>query len=119
VLPVWFCNDESLAEAPDLWRKGLPEAVRADWRMYLAWMRLAARGYGKDDTGRRVVEVVLKTRYIPTPKPGEPREWTGPVTERPVARWKTESPPPPGRLPLDGYDPVGKQFVPLDVWGSP
>ena len=56
------------------------------------------------------VEVILKHRYIPTPKPNDPHGWTAPgKVERPYARWR------PADDSLDAYDAVNKLFWPVGV----
>ena len=80
----------------------------------LVWLRWHVREYQKAHPDRGTpTEVVLKFRYIPTPLPGEPKEWTKPLTERPYCRWKINEPPEPGYLPLEAYDPVANRYVRL------
>jgi hypothetical protein len=109
----WVCTEESLAARPELWRK-MPDTVRDAHRPLLAWLKWRLRAFEAAHPGRGIPsEVVMKFRYIPTPLPHEPRGWTKPTTERPYARWKPGETPEPGYLPVEGYDPVAKQFVRL------
>lgn len=114
--PVWFVpppgvlersTPEEVATLTDDSRQ-LPNSVRV-WRKpiraYLAW-RLKA--YAAANLTRPLpTEVILKHRFIPTPKPGEPRGWTCPIAERPFARWR------PTEDTLDAFDPLTGQFVPV------
>jgi hypothetical protein len=116
--PGWYCSAESLERYPEMWSRELPRTVRDAHPQIMAWLRWHLREYDRAHPGRGTpVEVVLKYRYIPTPLPGEPREWTKPVTERPYCRWKPLETPEPGYLPLEGYDPVNKRFVRLTEAG--
>ena len=112
--PGWYCSTESLERFPEVWSKELPQAVRDAHPQILVWLRWHVREYQKAHPDRGTpTEVVLKFRYIPTPLPGEPKEWTKPLTERPYCRWKINEPPEPGYLPLEAYDPVANRYVRL------
>jgi hypothetical protein len=66
------------------------------------------------------IEVRLVFRYIPTRRPGaEAATPRGPTVEQPFARWYPGGSRAPGFLPLEGYDPVARRFVPLPVVTSP
>ena len=63
---------------------------------------------------------MLVLGYVPTPLPGEPADWTRREPfERPFARWRLDVSPEPGFMPIEGYDPVACEFVPLKVWPRP
>lgn len=100
-----YAPPEQLAQLPEVYR-GLPAAAhrwRGVIRAYLAW-RLEA--YREAHPGRpEPVEVVLKHRYIPTPKPGEPRGWARPAVERPFARWR------PADDTFEAFDPADGRWV--------
>ena len=53
--------------------------------------------------------MILKHRFIPTPKPGEPAEWTHPPVERPFARWQ------PANDIFEAYDAIKRDFVPAET----
>ncbi|HEX4608173.1 MAG TPA: hypothetical protein VH092_08200 [Urbifossiella sp.] len=110
----YYCSAESLARHPDHWAAGLADAVRGSQPQLLAWLRWRAAGDRAAHPGRdEPVEIVLKYRYIPTPLPGEPKEWTGPVVERPYCRWRPGEPVAPGDLPVEAFDPVANRYVRL------
>ena len=114
----WVCTEESLRDRPEVW-KAMPNTVRDGHAATLAWLKWRTRAFKAAHPDRgEPGEVVLKFRYIPTPLPNEPRGWTKPITERPYARWKPGTPPEPGFLELEGYDPVAKQFVRLKPEGG-
>jgi hypothetical protein len=117
---AWDCDPQSIAADPKRWRK-LPERVRENEHLVLAWLRWQLKRSRDEHPGRpEPVEVILLLRYIPTPSPDEPAVWTRrPVFERPFARWRPHDVPPEGFMPLEGYDPVGLRFVPLAKWPSP
>lgn len=123
--PVWFSPpvevlrlygppeqtaEDSEKEALELQKayRELPDTVR-QWRdvirAYLAW-RLKEYRAAHPERGEPVA-VILKHRFVPTPKPGTPRGWTIPVVERPYARWR------PATDSMDAYDAVDKRFVPV------
>jgi hypothetical protein len=104
----------------DLGRQ-MPETARVNADLLMRYLEWQARRYRAAHPDRPAPsEVVLLLRYIPTPLPGEdtggPRE---PVFERPFARWRPGRAPEEGLLPLEGYDPVARRFVPLEGWGRP
>ncbi|MBN9122498.1 MAG: hypothetical protein J0I06_25695 [Planctomycetes bacterium] len=102
-----YATPEEIAMLPEVYR-ALPEAARV-WRgpvrAYLSWRLKAYREARPERPGP--VEVILKHRYIPTPKPNEPRVWTRPVVERPYALWR------PADDSYEVYDAVAKRFVPV------
>ncbi|MCI0701333.1 MAG: hypothetical protein L0241_09665 [Planctomycetia bacterium] len=104
IYPVWFASPEMVEKFPDSFRD-VPNEVRA-WRKqiraYLSWQLKRYRA-ANPERGTPS-EVILKHRYIPTPKPGE-RGWTQPVSERPYAHWRLSDDS------LSAYDIVNKQFV--------
>jgi hypothetical protein len=117
--PAWYAPPEEVAKLyappeevallPDVYR-ALPETARK-WRnvvrAYLAW-RLKA--YREAHPNRpEPVEVILKHRFIPTPKPAEPRGWTRPVVERPYVKWR------PADDSYEAFDAVSGRFVPVRV----
>jgi hypothetical protein len=109
IYPVWYAPPEAVEQYPHLYRD-LPDGVRA-WRKpiraWLAWRLKEYRAARPDRPGP--TEVILKHRYIPTPRPGELPEWTRPPEERPFARWR------PADDSLDAYDAVNKRFVPVEA----
>lgn len=88
--------------------RDLPDTVRA-WRKPIrAWLAWRLKEYRAAHPDREMpVEVILKHRYVPTPKPVEPPEWTRPVQERPYVRWR------PANDSFEAYDIVKEQFVPV------
>jgi hypothetical protein len=104
---AWFASPEVVEQYPHIYRE-LPGVVRV-WRPQIrAWLAWQLKRYQAAHPERGTpTEVILKHRYIPTPKPGEPRGWTAPPFERSFAHWR------PADDSFDAYDPVNKQFVPL------
>lgn len=117
---AWDCDPQSLAEKPEVWR-ALPERVRENEPLIRAWLRWQLLRYRRANPEKpEPVEVVLMLRSIPTPPPGEPADWTRrPIFERPFARWRPGGAPEPGFMPIEGYDPVAKEFVRLKQWPHP
>jgi hypothetical protein len=116
----WHADPESVAASPEVWSR-LPASVRTNNELVSHWLACKARAYRTSNPGTPdPVEVVLIFRYIPTREPGEaadaPRK---PTFERPFARWFPAGPRAPGLLPLEGYDPVEKRYVPLSVVTPP
>jgi hypothetical protein len=112
--PGWYCSPESVERFPEVWSRELPKAARDGCPQILVWLRWHVAEYRKAHPERGTpTVVVLKHRYIRTPLPGEPREWTKPIEERPYCRWRPGETPEPGYLPIEGYDPVAKRFVRL------
>ena len=103
--PVWFAPPDAVEQYPEFYRD-LPDTARA-WqvpiRAWLAWRWKEYRAT-HPDCGRPV-EVILKHRFIATPKPGAPADWTQPPQERPFARWY------PATDAFDAYDAVNRRFV--------
>lgn len=117
---AWDCDPPSISAEPEKWRK-LPERVRENEHLVLAWLRWQLKRFCAEHPARpEPVEVTLLLRYIPTPSPGEPADWTRrPVFERPFARWRPHEVPREGFMPLEGFDPVEERFVPLATWPPP
>ncbi len=119
--PVWFAPpeevarlyapEEEVAQLPEVYGT-LPETARV-WRslarVYLAWRLKEYRALHPERS--EPVAVILKHRFIPTPKPTDPRGWTGTIVERPYARWR------PADDSFEAYDVIQKRFVP--VGGKP
>ena len=84
----------------------LPGTARV-WREVIrAWLAWRLKAYREAHPDRpEPVEVILKHRFIPTPKPTDPRGWVVPIVERPFARWK------PATDTFEVYNAVNKQFV--------
>jgi hypothetical protein len=117
IFPVWYAppkavaelyaSPEEVAKLPESYRD-LPDSVRVLRGPIRAWLAWQFKEYRAAHPDRPVpTEVILKHRYIPTPKPGEPRGWTQPVAERPYARWR------PADDVLEAYDAVHGLFVPV------
>lgn len=109
VYPVWYASPEFVAERPELWAD-LPDFVRA-WRAEIrAWLGWRLAEYLAANPHRdRPRAVIMKHRYIPTPKPGESRGASATVTERPFARWWPESDA------LDAFDATTMTFVAVEA----
>lgn len=108
-IPVWFAEPEVVDRHPEAFRH-IPDLVRC-WRHPIrAWLAWRLKEYRAAHPDRPApAEVILKHRYIPTPRPGEPHEWTQPPQERPYARWK------PAEDTFEAYDAVNKRFVPVEM----
>jgi hypothetical protein len=117
---AWDCDPQSLTADPEKWRK-LPQKVRENEHLVLAWLRWKLNRFRAAHPEKpEPAEVVLLLRYIPTPPPGEPADWTTrPPFERPFARWRPGRTPEPGFMAVEGYDPVAGAFVPLRGWPRP
>lgn len=117
--PAWYAPPEEIAaryitpdevaQLADVYRT-LPGIVfkwRGPIRAYLAWKLKAYVAAHPDRPAP--VEVILKHRFIPTPKPNEPRGWTLPISERPYAKWQ------PTVDTLVAYDILNKRFVAVEA----
>lgn len=119
VVPAWYASDELLTHHPEI-GSHLPAAVQARHRPLLAWMRWQLRRWMDAHPEQGLpTEVIVTVRYIATPRPGQPRDPAGSLTQRPYARWKPLDPPPPGYLPLEAFDPLSRRFVLLPQEGLP
>jgi hypothetical protein len=120
IYPVWFApppevakpyvSPEELAELPGEYR-ALPNTARK-WRgLVRAWLAWRLDEYRAAHLERGApVAVVLKHRFIPTPKPsgGEPHGWLTPAVERPYAKWY------PADNRYEVYDVLNERFVPVE-----
>lgn len=117
IYPVWFAPPEEvakryappeeLAQLPDVYRE-LPETARKWREVVRAWLAWRLKEYRAAHPERgEPVAVILKHRFVPTPKPGEPRGWSHPAVERPYARWR------PADDTYEAYDVPSKRFVPV------
>ena len=116
----WHADPESVAENPEMWAR-LPAHVRINNELISHWLAWKMRVYRTANPGApEPVEVVMIFRYIPTRQPFEAADTSRkPTFERPFARWFPAGPRAPDLLPLEGYDPVAKWFVPLKVVTPP
>jgi hypothetical protein len=110
----WHATPEAVAAKPDVWGK-LPQRVRENNTLVLRWLVWKSHTYMTANPGTpEPVEVILVFQYIPTPLPNDaPNAPRKPAFERPFARWFPSGPRAPGLLPLEGFNPVTRQFVPL------
>ncbi|MCS6864917.1 MAG: hypothetical protein RMJ56_05995 [Gemmataceae bacterium] len=103
--PVWYAAPELVAEHPE-WFTDWPAFVQA-WqkpiRAYLAW-RLRQHQMANSPQ-QWPAEVILKHRYVRSPRPGEAPHWTHPVFERPFARWR------PADDTMEAFDVMTQRFV--------
>lgn len=116
----WHADPETIAAKPEVWAR-LPARVRDNHELISHWLAWKTRAYrGAHPDAPEPLEVVMVFRYIPTRLPHEsvsaPRR---PTFERPFAKWFPAGPREPGLLPLEGYDPVAKRFVPLKAVAPP
>jgi hypothetical protein len=103
-----YVPPEGLATLRECYRE-LPKAARANRGPARAWLKWQARQFAASHPGRGTpVAVIMKHRYVPTPRPGEPADWTRPAAQRPFVRWH------PASDSLEGYDALGGRFVPLE-----
>lgn len=116
----WHADPEAVAARPEVWGR-LPDRVRDNHELITHWLMWKTRVYRAANPGAPLpTEVVMVFRYIPTPLPNAPPGAARkPAFERPFARWLPGGPREPGQLPLDGYDPVAKRFVPLKAVALP
>jgi hypothetical protein len=110
----WF------GEKPEVGAR-LPERVRDNNELLIRWLAWKTRMYRAANPGApEPTEVVMIFHHIPTRPPGAGTETPRkPIFERPFAKWFPAGPQKPGFLPLEGYDPVAKRFVPLLVVTPP
>ena len=103
-----YATPEEVANLPELYRvlAGAVRESRGPIRAWLAWKQKEYRA-AHPDRGEPT-EVILKHRYIPTPKPGAPPGWTHPPAERPFARWR------PATNALDAYNLSDERYVPVE-----
>ncbi|MBN9122500.1 MAG: hypothetical protein J0I06_25705 [Planctomycetes bacterium] len=116
----WHADDATIAAKPEVWSK-LPDRVRDNHELISHWLAWKMRRYrAAHPDAPEPVEVVMVFRYIPTRLPGEaPDAPRRPTPERPFAKWFPGRSHEPGLLPLEGYDPVAKRFVPLKAVTTP
>lgn len=104
VYPIWYASPEVAAERPHLWAD-VPVVVHSTGAEIRAWLRRRTNDYLAANPDRpRPSAVVLKHRFISTPRPdrpGEPRT----IEERPYARWR------PDTDELEAFDLVAKRYV--------
>jgi hypothetical protein len=118
-LPGWYSCPESLALQPVMWSQDLPKAIQDQHLQIIAWMKWRLSQYLATHPDRCTPsEVVLLYRFIPSPLPGEPHDWTQPVTERPYARWLPFVTSESGYLPVEAYNPITNQYVRFPVEGT-
>jgi hypothetical protein len=104
-----YTTPENVAQLPKVYR-ALPEEVRKFRGLIRAYLSWRLRTYAAAHPDRPApVEVVLKHRFFPSPKPDERHDGWGPVVERPFARWR------PGDDSIEAYDVIEKRFVPVGV----
>lgn len=104
-----FMRQEELDTLP-MRVRDFPNVVRAwrdPFRGWLAW-RMKQYMAAHPERGTPTV-AILKHRYISTPMPGTPAEWTQPVVERPFARWT------PATEYFEAYDAINRCFVPVEA----
>jgi hypothetical protein len=104
-----FMKPEEFATVSEMYRE-LPNIVRA-WRgPYRAWIAWRTKQYlaAHPERGTPTV-VILKHRYILTPMPGTPAQWTQPAVERPFARWH------PATDLFEAYDAINRRFVSVEA----
>jgi hypothetical protein len=115
--PVTFVPPEELAKRfmpPEEYRRmveshrDLPDIVSRWRRPFRAWLVWQTKRYTAVHPERGTPTVaILKHRYIPTPLPGTPAEWTQPPVERPFARWY------PATDVFEAYNVADCCFVPV------
>ena len=116
----WHADEATIAAKPEVWAR-LPERVRENNELISHWLAWKMRVHRAAHPGApEVAEVVMIFRYIPTRLPHEaPDAPRRPTFERPFAKWFPVGPRESDLLPLEGYDPVAKRFVPLKAVTPP
>lgn len=116
----WHADEVTIRANPEKWSR-LPEKVRDSHEIIACWLRWKLNVYRAVNPASPVaVEVVLVFRYIPTRLPGDSADARRqPTFERPFAKWYPSGPREPGVLPLEGFDPVARKFVPLKAVTPP
>lgn len=115
-LPVILQHtQEAMREYAEVVRTVTFQAYRYNQPLLQRWMRWCVDRWQRAHPGQGpVVEIVYLARYIPSPRPGEPKVWSGAVRERPLARWLSpHEPTPAGELPLQVYDAGENRWVTL------
>lgn len=116
----WHATEEALAARPEVWSRW-PDRVRENHELVSHWLKWKSNAHrAANPDAPEPLAVVLIFRYIPTRLPHEPRDAPRrPTFERPFAKWLPNAPREPGLLPLEGFDPVARRFVPLKVVTPP
>jgi hypothetical protein len=107
-------NEHTLEEDPEFWREAIKNRVRRQWRSTRAYLRWYVHYYQREhpELGPPK-QVILWIRLYPIPEPGQSSiEWPAPM-EQPLARWRPDTPPQAGELPIEVFDPVARCFVTL------
>lgn len=116
----WHADEAVVAARPEVWSK-LPDRVRDSHELITRWLRWKLNTHrAANPASGEVAEVVMVFRYIPTRLPDGPSDAPRrPTFERPFAKWYPNGPRAPELLPLEGFDPVAKQFRPLKAVTPP
>jgi hypothetical protein len=114
ILSNW--NEQTFAENAEPWREAIKDRVRRQWRsirVYLRWyVQHVQREHPEFPLPKQAILII---RMYQTPEPGHSSVvWQGPV-EQPLARWRPDTPPRPGELPVEVFDPIARRFIPLHV----
>jgi hypothetical protein len=109
-------NEQTLAHDPDRWRPLFKDRVRRQWRSIRAYLRWYVQSFQRAHPERPPPqEAILLIRIYPIPGPGQHSAVAGKPLEEPLARWRPDTPTPPGELPVEVFDPVARIFVPLET----
>jgi hypothetical protein len=113
-LVAWGWDEEAATRDPEKWHSELTASARrhkTETEAYLVWqLRRFRREHPNEPSPK---QIILLARVYRIPPPGtQPWSLARPI-ELPVARWTVSSPPRPGFLPIDAYNPITHQFEPV------
>ncbi|MCE9530406.1 MAG: hypothetical protein K8T89_04635 [Planctomycetes bacterium] len=108
----WNASETSLRERREEWRQAVLDRVRQQQRSLQAYFGFSLKLYHQlRPELPPPSEMILRVIVFPTPLPGS-RE-RPPTFMIPLARWRPNTEPTPGYLPVEAYDLVLEKFVPL------
>jgi hypothetical protein len=112
-LLYWSWDEDSYWRRRDEWDEALRQRVRWQNRSMLAYLRWRRDQFVRANPNLPApTAVVLSAELIPSPPPSDPyqiRKW---IRRFLIARWLPNSPPPPGRLPVQAFDLIQGQYGP-------
>lgn len=110
----WHYSESSLQARGPEWREAVRAHVRRVHKQIEAYFRYQLATLRRDQPNLpEPVAGILKVRIHPSPQPGE--RTRPPAFLMPLARWSPNLPADAKRLPVEAYDPVQKEFVPLII----
>jgi hypothetical protein len=113
-LIMLYWDKEIPLRYPEEWRAAMLERVRRQWKSIRAYLRWRLQDFQqKNPDLPSPTEAILHIRVFRSPVPGQnPVDWDGPY-DLPLARWKPGQTSTRDKMPIEAWDPIAKQFVPL------